>query len=202
MLRTAKLIVTPHAAMVQTLQDMYPNAGVRFAPAGIAPKAHDAREVHEVLHWPPTGDALTDALAAMAAGKAVVVFETEETADWPALNPQTWQSRNPLARGAGPFGAAAPIVVSIDPRDEQHSLKLAMRRLSSDAALRNQLGSAAREWWKAHATVAHAAAAWREIIAEARTLQPPPLPADWAPEDGTARAREILADCGVSVDFL
>ena len=31
--------------------------------------------------------------------------------------------------------------------DEDHSLRLAMRRLASDRALRDELGRAAREWW-------------------------------------------------------
>ena len=145
------------------------------------------------LEWPPKGDAPTPALAAMSAGKAVVAFETEETADWPALNPQTWKPRD------FPGVGGHPIIVSIDPRDEEHSLKLAMRRLSTDAALRQQLGDAAREWWTTHATVGHAVKAWEAIIAEALTL--PPLAPRLTPDDGSGRAREILSEFGVTVDL-
>src|SRR6185436_596882 len=88
----ARLVVTPHVVKVETLQDEYPGAVVRFAPAGVVPRIEHG-DVRIALEWPPTGDAPTLALAGMAAGKPVIVFESEESADWPALNPQTWQSR-------------------------------------------------------------------------------------------------------------
>lgn len=202
-LQSARVIVTPHSAATEALQDEFPGARVRFAPAGIRDET-SAGGVMAALEWPPKGDAPTTALSAMAAGRAVVVFETEETADWPALNPQTWQSRDFLggAGGAGPLAPVDPIVVTIDPRDAEHSLKLAMRRLSTDVALRERLGVAARAWWTTHATVGHAVKAWEAIIAEALTLPPASQSADWqAPQDGTSLAREILAEFGVSVDL-
>jgi hypothetical protein len=149
------------------------------------------------LRWPAPGAALPDTIYGMSAGKPVIVFETEATADWPALDPQTWQPRGFEAH-------ARPIVVSIDPRDEEHSLMLAIRRLSADAALRASLGSAAREWWRAHATLPTAAHAWRTLLDEAIAAPAPPA-ADLPSEltgDGTARVRELLAPFDVSVDFL
>ena len=65
------------------------------------------------------------------------------------------------------------IAVSIDPRDEEHSLPLAIRRLTTYAALRARLGDAAHAWWKAHATPRHAADDWERILAEAARLGPP-----------------------------
>jgi hypothetical protein len=146
--------------------------------------------------WPPA-DELTLALAGMAAARAVIVLETESTAGWPALDPQTWQPRG--------WTGQPPIVVSIDPRDEEHSMSLALRRLTTDAALRETLGSAAHEWWQQHATLDHAVRAWRSILAEAVTLNPPPRPLDWPRHlnaDGTERARELLGEFGATVDFL
>ena len=90
------------------------------------------------LPWPVTREAYTSALAAMAARKPVIVLETTSTAEWPALDPQTWQPRG--------FNADAPIVVSIDPRDEEHSLVLAIQRLSNDPGLRARLADAAYAW--------------------------------------------------------
>ena len=90
------------------------------------------------LPWPVTGEAHASALAALAARKPVIVLETTSTAEWPALDPQTWQPRG--------FSADAPIVISLDPRDEEHSLVLAIRRLSSDASLRARLADAAYAW--------------------------------------------------------
>jgi hypothetical protein len=193
----SRVTVVPHRTVAQTVEDLYPQARVRSAPAGVQ-EAPTVQQVHGTddndsdivvaLQWQSPWS--TRALAGMAAGKAVVVFESEATAEWPALNPQTWQPRG-LADGA-------PVVVSIDPRDEQHSLMLAIKRLSADKALRDDLGAAARAWWMSHATVAHAVTAWKPILQEAMTL---PLPAVSA-ADGTERAREILDELGVSVDFL
>ena len=148
--------------------------------------------------WPPMHHAPNAVLAAMAAGKAVVTTEMEATAEWPAVDPQTWRPR-----GLG-LEEEAPIAVTIDPRDEEHSLMLAIRRLSSDASSREQLGMAAHAWWKAHATPAHAAAVWMRILDEAVRLSPPPLPDDWPSPlatDGTGLARSILAEFGLTSDL-
>ena len=149
------------------------------------------------LTWPPFETPLTPALAGMAAGKAVVAMELEATADWPALDPQTWRPR-----GLG--ATAPPIAVTIDPRDEEHSLMLAMRRLAADGPLREQLGRAARTWWQAHATPAHAAGAWNHVLEEAASLAPPPRPPDWPSHlgaDGTELTRSILKEFGLTSDI-
>jgi hypothetical protein len=149
------------------------------------------------LRWPMSGEPETAALAAMAAGTPVVVMETEVTADWPAYDPQTWRPRGTAGGG--------PIAVSIDPRDEEHSLMVAIRDLARDPTLRQELGAAAQAWWRAHATVEQSAAEWERIIEEARTLEPPRRPAGWPAHltaDGTEKARAILRDTGGTVDFL
>ena len=163
---------------------------------GSAESVLENADILIALTWPPA-DELTIALAGMAAGKTVIVLETESTAGWPALDPQTWQPRG--------WTGQPPIVVSIDPRDEEHSLALALRRLASDTELRTSLGSAAREWSRQHATLEHAVQAWRSILAEAVTATPAPRPQDWPRHltaDGTERAREVLAEFGATVDFL
>jgi hypothetical protein len=195
-LQCARLIVTPHSALVDPLHDQYPDVPIRYAPPAVpAVPAMEDDDVVVAMEWPPTGDVVMRALTGIAAGKAVVVFETVESADWPALNPQTWQPRS-----AGPFPAAAPIVVSIDPCDEEHSLKLALARLRTDSRLREQLGAAARAWWARNATPQHAVEAWQRVIGEARAL-PPCAPGAMPLADGTEKAREILAEFGLSVDL-
>ena len=185
----SRVVVVSSASAAQTLAYLYPGARVRFAPEGIRDsQCSTLDDIVVDVRWPSTST--SRALAGLAAGKAVVVFETGATADWPALNPQTWRPRG--------FADAAPIAVSIDPRDEQHSLMLAMRRLRRDKALREALGAAARAWWASHATVEHAVAAWTPILQEAVTLPAPAVSA----KDGTEHARDILAQFGVTVDFL
>ena len=147
--------------------------------------------------WPPSHSPLTPLLAAMAAGKAVITMEMDATGAWPAIDPQTWRPR-------GLAVTDAPVAVTVDPRDEEHSLMLAIRKLSADAALRDQLGRAARKWWEAHATPAQAASAWTAILREAMTLSPPPRPDDWPRQflaDGTELARDIRSEFGVAVDI-
>ena len=114
------------------------------------------------ISWPWAGEPPVETLVAMASTRPVVTLETVGTAEWPALDPQSWQTRGP--------GSDAPIVVSIDPLDEEHSLGLALARLSKDSALRTQLGTTARAWWQSHATPAHAAADWKVILSEAQSL--------------------------------
>jgi hypothetical protein len=156
-------------------------------------------DVVVALEWPPAPGPPTAALLGMAAAKAVIVFEIEATAGWPALDPQTWLPRGAwLPADRWPSGGRSPIVVSIDPRDEEHSLMLALVRLSAEPALRTSLAAAAHAWWRAHATLEHAVAAWEALIARAGAR---PLPRG-AGADYSDRLRDQLAPFGVSVDFL
>ena len=153
-------------------------------------------DVIVALDW-PASEWPVAALLAMAHQKAAIVLETEATAGWPALDPQTWQPRH--------TDGAEPMVVSLDPRDEEHSLMLAMRRLSSDEALRHALAANGRTWWRTHATLAHAVEGWRRVLDEAVRRQPPARPPDWPGHlsaDGSEYARAILRPFGVTVDFL
>lgn len=153
-------------------------------------------DVIVTLRWPHFDGPQTLALTALAAGKPVVVLETETSADWPALDPQTWHPRG--------FSPDAPIAVSIDLRDEEHSLVATIKRFAADRTLRAKLGEAAYRWWRTHATVSHAADAWRQVLSEAATIDPPARPADWPAHlnaDGTERARAILDAFGVTVDL-
>ena len=128
-----------HRALARACQ-----AGASAARAADGPPDRILEEADVVvsLTWPATNEPQTSVLAAMAARKPVIVLETTSTAEWPALDPQTWRPRG--------FGTDAPIVVSLDPRDEEHSLVLAIERLSSDALLRARLGDAAHAWSTKH----------------------------------------------------
>ena len=185
-LRSSRVVVVPHDPVAQALADDYPGVRIRTVVPGVEPLADSAPPVVEALRWPPDGAALTSALAGFAAARAVIVFDSPETADWPSLDPQSWRRRSP----------AEPICVTIDPRDEAHSLGLARRRLAADPALRTRLGAAARAWWRGHATVEAAAARFDTILEEARTLPDPPAAAQ--ADDGTAKARRILREFGTS----
>jgi hypothetical protein len=148
------------------------------------------------LCWPPGSDTQQVARNALAAGIPLTALETIFTADWPVLDPQTWHPRG--------RSADQPIAVTIDPRDEEHSLVLAMRRLSADSALRVELGEAAYAWMQAHEGITLALEAWQRLLQEAVQLDPPPRPDDWPAHltaDGTERARAMLAEFGVTIDL-
>ena len=115
-------------------------AGASALVAGVETVEQALRDADVLvsLPWPAGAGMQTAALAAMTARIPVIVLESTHTAEWPALDPQTWAPRG--------FGGDAPIVVSLDPRDEEHSLVLAIRRLSIDPALRSRLADAAYAW--------------------------------------------------------
>ena len=171
------------------------------APIAVIDGGPAAADVMIATRWPTFGRPLTDALSGFAAGRAVIVAETASTAQWPTLDPQTWQPR-PVPIGLGT--AEAPIAISIDPRDEEHSLMLALVRLANDAALRAALGDAARAWWAQHATVAHAVNRWRAVLHDARTLPVPPRPAGWPAHldaDACGTMTAVLGQMGVGSPF-
>lgn len=162
------------------------------APIDVAPEGDvvDA-DVVVAARWPLQGRPLMSAVRAMAAEQAVIVAETHATASWPAWDPQTWRPRD---GSSGP-----PVVISVDPRDEEHSLVLALRRLVADAPLRAELGTSARAWWATHATIDRAVASWLLVLSEAAGLSAPRRPDGWPAHldgDGSRLTRQILAHCG------
>jgi hypothetical protein len=191
-LQASRLIVVPHEPVAQAIADDYPGVRVRTLTPGVEPLPSAAPPVITALDWPPDGASLTYAMAGLAAGRAVIVFDGPETADWPALDPQNWEPRG-LAPMVPGLRGQTPICVSIDPRDEAHSLRLALRRLESDSALRERLGAAARAWWREQATVELASKGFEILLEEASTL---PDPSVMNSDDGMTLARRILSDFG------
>jgi hypothetical protein len=174
-------------------------AGAAGTPVATAAGVADLRESDVViaLEWPPTGAPPIDALRAMGAGLPTIVFETEAVAAWPTLDPQTWRPRGYVSGGD-------PIAISIDPRDEEHSLMLCLRRLSGDAELRARLGHAARGWVREHAAAESAAREWAPVLADAIHRSPLLAPADLPAhlvDDGTASTRAVLQEFGVGLDL-
>jgi glycosyltransferase involved in cell wall biosynthesis len=124
---------------------------------------------------------------------------------WAPVPPSTGLRTNGNDGARSPSeGPTPPVTVAIDILDEQHSLGLAMRRLATDALLREELGREARRFWERRHTLAHMADDYRAVIA--RTIARPnpdrsALPAHLL-DDGTRLARRIVAEVGVDVGFL
>ena len=92
--------------------------------------------------------------------------------------------------------------MSIDILDEDHSLRLALRRLAADADLRRRLGRAAAVYWERHHSIEGTVDDYRRTITRA-LLAPAPavdLPAHLR-ADGTARLVSLLEPFGPTTDL-
>jgi glycosyltransferase involved in cell wall biosynthesis len=108
-----------------------------------------ASDVSLNLRWPTARETSGPWLRALAAGLATVITDLAHLGDVPSLDPRTWAVNAMGDRHRAPD----PICIAIDILDEDHSLRLAMRRLASDAALREALGRAGQEYWTRNGTV-------------------------------------------------
>src|SRR6266542_3312943 len=68
-----------------------------------------------------------------------------------------------------------PVTIAVDILDEDHCLRLAMRRLATDAALRASLGASARAYWDREHSMPRMLEDYRRLIAEAAAV-PAPTP--------------------------
>ncbi|HET7697886.1 MAG TPA: glycosyltransferase family 4 protein [Vicinamibacterales bacterium] len=108
------------------------------------------------LRWPSAGETSGAWLRALAAGVPTIITDLAHLADVPSLDPRTWAvrpsaARAPLSASRTPRSAAGsqgPVTVAIDILDEDHSLRMAMRRLALDPNLRAELGSNGQAWWQ------------------------------------------------------
>ena len=92
------------------------------------------------LRWPSARETSASWLRAIAAGRPTLVTDLAQQADVPTLDPRSWT----VVHAQPTLAALEPVAVSIDMLDEAHSLTLALKRLTADAALRARLGAAAR----------------------------------------------------------
>ena len=136
-------------------------------PPGDLPAHLAAADVGVCLCWPPTRAISASWLRCLAAGKPTIVTDLVHTSDVPALDPRDWMvaGRPPAHDLQG--HSNDPVGVTIDIRDEDHSLTLAVARLAGDHALRAELGGAARRYWKTRFTLDRMAAGYDRIIERA-----------------------------------
>ena len=105
---------------------------------------------------------------------------------------------DPAPRTPDP-GPRTPVTVAIDIVDEDHSLRLAMRRLAQDASLRASLGAAARDYWQREHSLERSVADYRRVAERARrTPDPKPALPPHLVNDGTRQLRELLEPFGLS----
>jgi glycosyltransferase involved in cell wall biosynthesis len=94
------------------------------------------------LRWPTAREVSGPWLRALAVECPTITMDLAHMADVPALDPRTWTI--PLSSGRP---ATQPVTVAVDVLDEDHSLRLTMRRLAADGNLREQLAVAGLDYW-------------------------------------------------------
>jgi glycosyltransferase involved in cell wall biosynthesis len=113
------------------------------------------------LRWPTAREVSGPWLRCLAAGKPTVIVDLAHLAYVPTLDPRTWQPN------AGSASSPEPCAVAIDILDEDHSLRLAMRRLGTDPLLRAALGRTAVSYWQREHSVDRMVADYRNLIEDA-----------------------------------
>jgi hypothetical protein len=96
--------------------------------------------------------------------------------------------------------ATEPVCVHVELIDDINMLRLVLRRLTEDPALRDRLGRAARRYWAEHATMTVMACDYETAIACAAAAPSPARPAGWPSHlmaDGSSGARVLTAQVGV-----
>jgi glycosyltransferase involved in cell wall biosynthesis len=148
------------------------------------------------LRWPSAREVSGPWLRCLAAGKPTVIIDLAHLAHVPTLDPRTWQPNIVAASG----GSKAPCAVAVDILDEEHSLRLALRRLGADATLRASLGRAAREYWTANHSEDVSVADYCRVITEAAATVAPhaALPAHLI-TDRRDKLEQLLEPLGVPI---
>ena len=163
-----------------------------YVPDEALPDYLMAADVCACLRWPTNRETSASWLRCLAAGRTTLVSDLSDLVDVPTLDPRGWAllDTSPVPR--------PPVAVSIDVVDEPHSLRLALDRVLTDEALRQELGVSARAWWASNHQLALMADDYLEKIARASAAAAPQvdLPAHLR-DDGSTHGRELASTLGV-----
>jgi len=148
------------------------------------------------LRWPTARETSGPWLRALAAGTPTIVTDLLQLIDVPTLDPRTWQASTPDIGHR--TSESDPVAIAIDIVDEDHSLRLAMRRLAQDAALRASLGRTGRAYWQRHHSLEAMTDDYERLLhlAHPEHLAHPAHPAHLRPA-GDERLRALLAPFGI-----
>ena len=147
------------------------------------------------LRWPTARETSASWLRCLAAARATVITDLAHLADIPTLDPSLQGS---------PPGGSAPIAMRIALLEEEASLRTAMRRLATDARLRESLARAGHAYWAREHTLEMMVADYRRVLKEA-AARPAPAVADLPAHfinDYTGLACRIARQFGVEIDIL
>ena len=160
-----------------------------------------ASDVSLNLRWPTAGEISGPWLRALAAGVATIVTDLVHLGQVPSVDPRTWRA-NFTVDGSSSNASRASIAVAIDILDEDHSLRLAMRRLATDATLRHALARAGQDYWQREHTLAAMVEDYDRVmkVAAARPDPAPQLP-EHMRDRGESTLRALLAPFGLEAPW-
>ena len=161
----------------------------------------DAADVCLCLRWPSSRETSASWLRCLAAGKPTIVTDLVHLTDVRSLDPRDWTIVGHPTRPDAVGDAVHAACVSIDIVDEDHSLGLALRRLSVDRDLRKTLGRTAGQLWTERFTLERMALRYEHVMervygtsADACRLEELPLHLRC---DGMDLTSAILEDLGL-----
>ena len=164
-----------------------------FVPDNELPAYLATADLCACLRWPTNRETSASWLRCLAARRPTIITELAHLGTVPTLDPRGWRLLDTSGNGR------EPVAVSIDVLDEEHSLQLALERLATDPALRDRIGGAGLEWWRAHHQLEAMAAAYEETLhATARAPIPSPSLPPHLTDDGTGQLESIVREFGVS----
>ena len=173
-----------------------------------------AADVSLNLRWPTAGETSGPWLRALAAGVATVITDLAHLGDVPSLDPQTWTTNvdgrwtmtdgredndprpSDIGHRSSVIGHRPSVSVAIVILDEDHSLRLAMRRLATDADLRATLGRAGQDYWQREHSPEQMVQDYERVIQRACDV-PEPSTARAPQETGEGKLEALLAPFGV-----
>jgi glycosyltransferase involved in cell wall biosynthesis len=149
------------------------------------------------LRWPTAREISGVWLRALAAGVPTIITDLVHLAGVPSLDPRTWTKNQEVGGGRLEVG----IAVAIDILDEDHSLRVAMKRLARDPELRAQLGRDGQAWWQREHSLDAMVEDYERIFREApasaaETPRRDDLPAHFRPT-GEEQLRQLLQPFGI-----
>jgi len=164
-----------------------------YVDEGALPEYLAAMDVTLNLRWPTGRETSAAWMRCLAAGKPTVITDLAHLTNMPSLD-----LRSMTVACTDP-GATEPVCVHVELIDDINMLRLVLRRLTEDPALRDRLGRAARRYWAEHATMTVMARDYEAAFASAATVPNPAKPEAWPAHltaDGTATARALTAGIG------
>ncbi len=177
-----------------------------FVPEGSIADYLDAADVCLCLRWPTSRETSAAWLRCLMAGRPTIITDLLHTTDVPSYDPRSWMPTHAVAATVDADGwpiRPEPACVTIDLLDEDHSLQLAMQRLSTDAPLRARLGQQARSLARARFSLEGMAARYLEVMRAAMAAPMPDasrldaLPAHFR-TDGREDASRVMRESGLT----